>query len=336
MRPCYVDKQSLRRLADLVSPSKSIIAPARHRDSFLFRKMSPGEEPCLDYSNTAVPPKFVLLPQLEPLFLYDMRRGEAKSVDQLSNDIVLLGVRPCDSSAFVILDKVMSGQYTDPYYAARKGRTTVIGISCSEPAPSCFCDSMGTGPTEGASDDITLTEIDGGYVARPRTMKGMRFIEEMKGVFRSATNAEVEQGEARAKLVRDKLRGGLEIEGLQERMSAAFSDPYWQEISRRCIECGICSFVCPTCYCFDVTESVLGNRGTRSRGWDSCQFCTFSRMAGGLDPRPARSDRLKHRFYHKLVYMPRTFGATSCVGCGRCATRCPSNVDIVEVMLRWS
>jgi ferredoxin len=336
MTPFCITESSLKHLVDQLAKEQTVMAPVKEGSGFSFKRIANGEGLCLDFTNSTVPPKSVLLPQLEELFTYEVKSGKVRTAGSTGGDTVtLIGVRPCDSSAFSVLDRVMGGEYIDPYYSRNRERTLVLGVSCSRPEPTCFCNVFGTGPVEGSSDDISLTRVDSGYVTRPKTKKGREFIEKHTEYFREATQKELELFELESSRVNKSMEAKLKSEGLPERMSKAFDDPYWQELSRRCIECGVCSFICPTCYCFDVVEEVNGNQGRRSRGWDTCQSCRFSKMAGGLDPRPTKPDRLKHRFYHKLQYMPMTFGAISCVGCGRCVSRCPSNVDIREVIAKW-
>ena len=336
MTSFYITESSLKRLVDQLAKEQIVVAPVREGSGFSFKRIADSKGMCLDFTNSTIPPKSVLLPQLEELFTYEVKSGNVKTAGSAGDGTVtLIGVRPCDSSALSILDRVMGGEYVDPYYSKNRERTLVLGVSCSRPEPTCFCNVFGTGPVEGSGDDVTFTKVDSGYVARPKTGRGKEFIKKHADYFREATERELELFERESDRVTKSMETKLKIEGLPDRMSKAFDDPYWQELSRRCIECGVCSFVCPTCYCFDVTEEVNGNQGKRSRGWDTCQSCRFSKMAGGLDPRPTRSDRLKHRFYHKLQYVPVTFGAVSCVGCGRCVSLCPSNVDIREVIAKW-
>ena len=336
MTPYYIEKSSLKRMIDELARKQKVIAPTKEGSGFSFKVVSSGEEACLEFTNTTISPKSVFLPQLEELFTYDIKNGRVKDAKGDGDEpVALVGARPCDSSALLILDRVMGGKYVDSYFDQNRKRTFVVGLSCSKPEPTCFCNVFNTGPIEGAGDDISLTGIGNGYIARPRTDRGKEFIKEHPDCFREATKREVELFERESDRVIESMGNQLKTEGLPERMAKAFDDPYWQELSRRCIECGVCSFVCPTCYCFEVTEEINGNEGKRSRGWDTCLSCSFSRMAGGLDPRPTKQDRLKHRFYHKLQYIPVTFGAISCVGCGRCVSRCPSNVDIREVIAKW-
>ena len=336
MTSYYIERSTLRGMIDELAREQTVVAPAKEGSSFSFKKVSSGEEACLDFTNTTFSPKSVFMPQLEELFTYDVKKGRVKKTEDTGADpVLLIGVRPCDSSAFLILDKVMGGKFADSYYDRNRGRTLVLGLSCSKPEPTCFCNVFNAGPIEGAGDDISFTSVDGGYVARPKTIRGKEFIMQHQKHFREATKRELELFERESERVAKSMGAQLKTEGLPETMGKAFDDPYWQELGRRCIECGVCSFVCPTCYCFEVAEEVNGNEGRRSRGWDTCLSCRFSRMAGGLDPRPTKQDRLKHRFYHKLQYVPVTFGAISCVGCGRCVSRCPSNVDMREVIVKW-
>lgn len=335
MKTYYMSESSLRQLVEELSSRERLVGPVRDGKSFTFSKIERGDQICLTYTNSTVPPKSVFMPQLEELFSYDVKSGEVRKTESDHKELVLLGVRPCDSSAFSVLDKVMGGSYIDPYYFGRRERTLVVGLSCSQPSETCFCDAFGTGPIDGSGDDLTLTRVGKGYIVRPKTSRGTKFVRERPGQFAEASKGEVEAFEAEVKRVKEALASGLNVDGICDRMGKSFDDPYWAEAGERCIECGICSFLCPTCYCFDVAESVEGSDGRRYRGWDTCQHCRFSRMAGGLDPRPTHVDRFKHRYMHKLRYVPMAFNATACVGCGRCVSYCPANVDIREVIRKW-
>ena len=333
MRAYYLDDDSFSMLADRVAQTKCLIGPVKDGDNSSFKRIASRRDLRLDYTNSVVSPKFVFLPQLDELLVYDVKGGEAKATTPGGKeDVVLLGVRPCDSSALSVLDKVMGGKQADPYYSGRRQRTLIISLSCSEPREACFCDAFGAGPFEGTNDDITLTRVGNGYIAVPKTRKGAGFIKEFKEHFRPASRSETERFRSESDRIKQALKTRLSSEDVGAKMDKALNDDFWQELSWRCVECGVCSFVCPACYCFDVVDEAEGSAGSRSRGWDSCQFCTFSKMAGGLDPRPTKADRLRHRFYHKLQYVPRTFGVMSCVGCGRCVMLCPSNIDIREVI----
>lgn len=335
MKPNYIREDSLARLVDELSSQGQLMAPVREGRSFEFSRIQTGEQVCLTYTNSTIPPKSTFLPQIEELFSYEVKSGQVRPPEEGDEELVLLGVRPCDSSAFSVLDKVMGRDRADPYYMKRRDRTTVVGLSCSQPRETCFCDAFGTGPIDGSGDDLTLTKVGDGYVTRSKTARGARFMREHSKRFRAATKKEVDEFESGSRKIKEMLASGLSGEGLASRLAKFSEDPYWEEAGKRCIECGVCSFVCPACYCFDVAEEVEGNGGKRFRGWDTCQSCRFSRMAGGLDPRPAKVDRFKHRFYHKLSYVPMAFGVIACVGCGRCVSLCPTNVDIREVIRKW-
>ena len=335
MKPNYISEDSLARLVEELSSKGQLVAPVREGRSFEFARIKRGEQVCLTYTTSTIPPKSALLPQVEELFSYDVKSGEVRPPEEGDERLVLLGVRPCDSSAFSVLDRVMGRDRADPYYMRRRDRITVVGLSCSQPRETCFCDAFGTGPIDGSGDDITFTKVNGGYVVRSKTAKGARFARAHSKHFRAATKKEVDEFESRSREIKAMLASGITSEGLADRMGKSLEDPCWEEASERCIECGVCSFVCPTCYCFDVTEQVEGDSGKRYRGWDTCQSCRFSRMAGGLDPRPTKVDRFKHRFHHKLSYVPMAFNVMACVGCGRCVSLCPTNVDIREVIRKW-
>ena len=281
------------------------------------------------------PIKTFFLTQPETLFTFSARHKDEDAwipipPKETRNWRVLFGVRPCDARS-VALNAMPYRD--DPYYQARMDRTMVVGFSCKEMCGSCFCKSVGGSPygTEGL--DILLSEVNGGFIAEVLTPKGKGLLEKIK-TETPASDEDLAHLKA--------LRGAVEAEAAAAPvLSASFNAKdlmqlynarLWQGLSESCINCGACTFLCPTCYCFDIQDEVVRRAGRRIRYWDSCMFPLFTFHASGHNPRGEKIKRVRNRFMHKLKYFTDRFGALSCVGCGRCIRECPVNIDIREVI----
>ncbi len=279
-----------------------------------------GQEPAMDLLNTKMPPKDTLFPHKEDMYKYNTAGSKKLEEVVEAPKRILFGVRPCDARSIDCMDKVFLGdKYPDTFYARRRAELTIIAHGCSKPGATCFCDSMGLNPAEAPAADLLLTDCEDGYIVTPQT----------------------EKGEAVKKLWKDLLvKGGKAVkaeectlkvpmsDALSEKLSKGFHDPIWDETSPGCLGCGTCTYVCPTCYCFDINHEDHGGEGTQYRCWDSCMFSDYTRMAGGHNPRPSKKERLRNRYLHKLAYFRERYGQTLCVGCGRCVNSCPSHLDI--------
>ena len=282
-------------------------------------------EPAMDLINTKLPPKDTLFPHQEGMYKY--RTDGEQSLEEIveAPDRILFGVRPCDARSIDCMDKVFLGdKYQDTFYARRRERLTVIAHACAQAGPTCFCDSMGLNPGEAPSADLLLTDAEGGgWLVKPQTPKG----EEIEQLWQDLM---VKESEGAAPAV-CTLKTAMSPE-LSEQLTAHFEDPIWDENCHACLGCGTCTYLCPTCYCFDINHEDHGGEGTQFRCWDSCMYSDFTMMAHGNN-RTSQMQRFRQRFMHKLVYFPaNNDGMYSCVGCGRCVEKCPSSLNIVKVI----
>jgi ferredoxin len=239
---------------------------------------------------------------------------------------LLLFPRSCDTRGLTILDRVFLGEVEDESYRRARENTTVVGLHCLQPDRHCFCTSLGGGPFDTEGMDLALTPLDADrFLAQGVTEKGQALLASLGGK---------EAGEAEHKLLAQlrtaaeaAIRRTIEVPDHQT-MAERFDSPYWQEASRACLTCGICSYLCPTCHCFDIVDEGY----LRLRCWDTCSSETFTRMAAGEDHRKQKRSRYRQRVYHKFSYFKENFGTHSCVGCGRCIRHCPVKIDIVEIV----
>ena len=307
-------------LAKLIQDG-DLVAPTRIDQLTLFRRVGQVEDIVFDYGNTDLSPKEFFFPATETLFTVERSDAQIELVPAaVERETVIFGVRPCDARGIATLDMPYLSEPADDLYQQHRDKTTLIGLSCLSVSPECFCTSMGSGPDDASNVDVMLTEVEDGYVVQVVTEKGESLLP--RGLL---TAANVTAPAAPSLPT-------IPSEGIAEAMRQNFDSPYWSRLADRCLHCNMCSYVCPTCYCFDVRDFSENGRINRVRTWESCQSPGFTRIAGGHDPRANKGARLRQRFAHKLLYSSERFGALHCVGCGRCVRACPVNTDIREVI----
>jgi len=334
MKILKLPKEKLDFFSSVLQQFGEVHAPVEQHGEYVFRPLSRWSEACLDYDRTILPPKKYFFPSKEPLFRYQNGEGYVPCDEELGKKIILFGVHACDIYALNILDEVFAGEYPDPYYQARRKDIPIIGIDCT-PDEYCFCRSMRAEFVDHGFD-LFLYDIGNYYLAFVGTATGDDMVLETGPLFEEVTEADVDEYKRRSHSKRDAFRLDIEIRDLPEIFEMEYKNEIWDELGEKCLSCGSCSMVCPTCYCYDtVDETELGSAdGTRVRSWDSCLFATHALVAGGENFRKTRSSRIKFRFYHKQRGFVAEYGRPSCVGCGRCISACPVKIDIVEVLER--
>jgi ferredoxin len=254
--------------------------------------------------------------------------------------VALIGVRPCDLAGIARLDQVfLEGPFRDPIYAARRSALLVIVANCTEPAGTCFCASMGTGPSAGAGCDLAFTELPADDHGPHRLLftagsnEGGRLLAALPGRAPLAADRDAE----RQLLDRAATRMGRAVEtaGLAPALTAVAEHPEWNDVAHRCLGCANCTMVCPTCFCSTVEDhsTLSGREVERRRRWDSCFTAEFSYIHGG-SIRPSTRARYRQWLTHKFATSVEQFGQPSCVGCGRCITWCPGGIDATEEIRR--
>jgi len=325
-----LNKDQITSWLNKLIPAYQVFAPVKEGDYFCFQKISSGEQAILNYTNSRIPPKEILFPRSEKLFCYRCETGGVQLTEQVDESKkVVVGVRPCDAKSFLLLDKVFNGdKYVDPYYLTRRNNTVLVGLGCNQPAATCFCTALGSGPFSTEGLDLLFVDIGDQYLVEVVTERGKELL---SGMELPAAGQEAQEA-ARAVKESAACSSRVDLGGLKYRLDVNFDDPIWALLAEKCLGCAACTYTCPTCHCFDIVDEAAGNEGCRIRNWDACMFPLFTLHGSGHNPRPTGKERFRQRIMHKFKYFVDNYGTIACVGCGRCIVNCPVNLDIRQVI----
>lgn len=330
-------KLPMSRIGELferLSAGRALYLPIETGGQVTFGRWTGRETVRLDALRTCRSAKDFFFPQTENLadFKLQGRTVEVAERRRPSEPFVVMGVRACDAASFEILDRVFLSEPADTFYAARRAAGVVVSVACETPDRFCFCSSMGIDASRPRGDVAAWIATDTLYW-QPQTEKGAMLTDAIRDLFEEGDDGPVlrQQRETRQKTERLPL-AGIDLSGASRGdMMAAFESDAWKRLSDCCLGCGACTFVCPTCQCYDIRDFDTGRGVLRYRCWDSCMYSDFTLMAHGTN-RPTQLERFRQRFMHKLVYFPRNNdGVLGCVGCGRCLEKCPAHMNIVKV-----
>jgi len=319
-------KERLPDLVDGLSSSYEVVGPTRKGEAYVFSVIGDPGELALEYDTTILPPKKYFVPPAEELMQFRSADGLVTSDEADAPPRVLFGLHPCDINALMLMDNVFMGEFEDPYYKARRESTLLVGVSCT-PDARCFCNAWGTDEVHWGFD-IFLTDLGDRYFVSVRSVEGAELLDRCVET-RHITAQDTQDFQAKTREFKESFSAKLETSQIPLLLDAKFDDPVWDELGERCLSCGACSMVCPTCYCFDVKDKLApdGTHGSRVRMWDSCQFSEFAEVAHGHNFRESRSSRVKYRYYHKQWGYLSKFERVLCVGCGRCERACKADIN---------
>ena len=285
--------------------------------------------------NTVRSPKDFFFPQTEDLMRFKTEGKKIEVIDTRSEaeDFVVFGVRACDVKSFEVLDRVFLTEPVDSFYSTKRQHSTIVSVACGRPSETCFCKTFGIDPAEPAGD-ISAWKTETDLYFKGNTEKGEALLAKLSSLLEACDDTAVTAQKQKIGTIMDKLPlKDLSLKAFGGgKTNELFDRPEWEELSQACLGCGTCTFVCPTCQCYDIKDFDTGNGVIRFRCWDSCMYSDFTKMAHGNN-RLTQKERFRQRFMHKLVYYPENNeGLFSCVGCGRCLAKCPISMNIVKVM----
>lgn len=315
-----LDKKDVTKALQILATDAGVFVPGESENVKKFVLWDGRSDVDLTGSNTSLPPKDILFPHTEKMYTYKM--GDNIEVKEVVNNPkqVIFGIRPCDMRSIDCMDKVfLEKGFVDSFYSRKRENVTLIAMGCVSADRTCFCDSMGLDPNDAPNADVMMNDSPNGYVLEAYTDKGKEVLEKLGSLLKKGGKTD--------KKTACSLKVNM-TDDLPKKLAGMFEHPIWDETGKACIGCATCTYVCPTCYCFDIGSENHGSEGAKFRCWDSCMFSDYTRMAGGHNPRPSKKERVRNRYMHKLSYFDERYGQNLCVGCGRCIDKCPAHMDI--------
>lgn len=342
MKPKIILEQNLRSWIDNMAKRYPVHAPVPHNGDYDYKPITHSSEIAFGFDRTRMSGKHLFFKPEERLMEASRTQGNAHSVELETDQQIIFGLRPCDITALNLFDKVFSGDYYDPYYFAQRERNIVIGLRCRDECRTCFCGTMNSyNPLNGF--DIMLTELSAGkYVVELGTEKGKQLVRQDAHLMHDITAAESRLAREVYDDIEETFHPHVSLVGVRALMDAQLPDELLKKYEDICLSCGQCTFVCPTCWCFKVSEVVgadpedFGNidKTARVRTWTSCLYKNFHTVSGAPPHvfKPKSGSRLEAYYDHKLKGITQKFGEFGCVGCGRCFQSCPVGIDIRETL----
>jgi ferredoxin len=304
-----------------------VYIPTKENNLWVYALLEGQEWPAY-FLNTRIPVKNLFFPNRQALLSWKYEPGSMgmNSFVPEGKKRLIVGLRPCDSRSLQLLKPVFAGEYADIFYLKNLDRTILIGLACSQICPGSFCREMQVDPQDSADNDIFLRATPEGFVAKVITERG-------KGLLAQGFFAEAGENDWAAAAQEMPGRDALfDLEIVKANLNSFFAqEEFWQKVSAKCLNCGICTYLCPTCHCFDICDLRTPEKGVRFRCYDSCAFPNFTKMAVH-NPRAEKWRRYRQRVSHKFNFFFQNFQAIACVGCGRCVNFCPVNLDLREIL----
>ena len=325
MKIIKIDKKKwVSGLEDLAG-SYRLFGPAKEEEFHNFKELEKGVLPDLNCLNTRLSPKSLIYPQSEVMFEYSLDESQEdhhimKEADKDYSPRAVIGIRPCDVKAFILVRKNFdTPEYQDPYWIRAYEATTFVGLACESPCNTCFCKTAGCGPYHEEGLDLLLMDAGDHFLAKVITDNGEKLLADAGWDTEVNTDEAAKQIEAKKQAAEAKITSFVAADKLMEIDTVdLYNAPFWEEVAFACINCGTCTYVCPTCWCFDIQDENRGKSGLRMRNWDSCMYPLFTLHGSGHNPRDTKIQRVRQRFMHKLkYYVDKYDNGIQCVGCGR-------------------
>ncbi len=339
MKFIKIDKNDWAKGIQASKEQYQVFGPVKNKNSHLIQKLDVDELPDMEYTDSLLSPKSVIFPQTEKILFATLDESQddhhiMKRTETDYSHRAVVGIRPYDAKAIQLVKlNFDTDDYRDPYWCDAYEATTFIGLGINNPGPFDFSTSTGTGPFCEEGLDILLADLGDSFLGKVLTPKGEDYANAC-GFSDAFDEAEGNAAfEKMSKAAEEAVSSSVQIDKLQEKTILDLHEaPFWDDVAFSCINCGTCTYVCPTCWCFDIQDETKGKSSVRMRNWDTCMSDLFTRHASGHNPREKATQRLRQRFMHKLKYFLDKYDqGIMCVGCGRCVKHCPVNIDIREV-----
>jgi len=311
-----------------------VAAPVKEAGITLYKPVESVDQIFIGEILPTKSPKEFFLAETESILSYS-RKGKhgveisAPQPENFAPPTVIFGCRPCDAAGPDIVRGVMTWDFDDEFFLERMRKNVVISIACVEADEACFCTSVKCAPDSETGSDIILlpskpsTGESQEYLVKILTEKGQEFVDKTSGW---------KQGNPTASESIEKTKTQLEpvfdVDRVKKWLDSGFDNDFWNHATLACIACGTCTYVCPTCHCFDIVDEGDIDDGCRIKNWDSCMMCQFTMHASGHNPRPLKTNRFRQRIMHKFKYYNDLFDRILCSGCGRCQRHCPTDIAL--------
>ncbi|NMW21124.1 MAG: 4Fe-4S dicluster domain-containing protein [Chlorobiaceae bacterium] len=307
----------------------SVIGPVQRNNISTYAAVERAAELDLGLILTERSIKELFFPQSEPMLQYTIKKDSIETKDFLppSGQRIIFGARPCDASGMAIDDPLFGWDYKDEYWFQRRNESVIVTIACTQSDDFCMCTSLKLAPDSTKGSDILLRPLENkrGWLVEEITDRG-------RDAFKAIADIVQESADTAAPLAVVEKKFDLDRSVAWLQNPENFESRFWKEISMRCIGCASCTFLCPTCHCFDIQDEGDTYSGMRRKNWDSCSFALFTMHTSGHNPRSTQSARWRQRIMHKFNYFPGKFSVNSCSGCGRCSRQCPVDMGITETL----
>ncbi len=335
MKYASLKKTNLNNWLEYLKKKAKFYAPRKKENLFVFRPVKDVADICLEYIPTILPPKKYYFPQKERLLRFRAQPFKtAKAIDKFE-EFILFGVHTCDIAGIQCMDVVFRDGPEDPNYLNRKDMMTIIGIECLKYCDKyANCASMGNHIPRGGYD-LMMVDIGDEFIIHINSEKGEKLVKEVDFIKEATESEMVTLGrirEEKNEIFKEEFYASLPK--VYESFDKSFVSEVWKDLGKKCVGCGNCTAVCPTCYCFDVSDEMELNLndGLRYRIWNSCQMDDFAKVAGGEDFRKGRESRQRHRYYRKFKYPVDKFNRYFCTGCGRCTRTCMAGISLIDTV----